>query len=133
MPTGKLSDRLVFDRKRRAALFTLGVMVAGLGVALSTQAGLGATSISSVPWVLTGVVPLSYGTLTLIFKLSHVKIAFDAGLTLAAILLSLGFLGRIEGVREGTVLSVFLVGTFVGFFLSRLRGLRKWCYHWSVV
>ena len=25
-------------------------------------------------------------------------------------------LGRIEGVREGTVLSVFLVGTFIGLF-----------------
>ena len=25
-------------------------------------------------------------------------------------------LGRIEGVREGTILSVFLVGTFIGLF-----------------
>ena len=53
-------------------LFALGVAVAGLGVALSTQAGLGATPISSVPWVLTRVTPLSYGMLTLLMNLFFV-------------------------------------------------------------
>ena len=53
-------------------LFMFGVAVAGLGVALSTQAGLGATPISSVPWVLTRVTPLSYGTLTLLMNLLFV-------------------------------------------------------------
>lgn len=60
---------LTFDRKRRAALFAFGVATAGLGVALSTQAGLGATPISSVPWVLTRATSLSYGTLTLLMNL----------------------------------------------------------------
>ena len=189
--------------------FAAGVMVAGFGVALSTQAGLGATSISSVPWVLTFVTPLSYGTLTLIINvffvlaqvailrrrfplfqflqipatalfglcidlgmwlsrpfvtevyvlqvamlvvgaavlavgillqvrseflcipgdalvkvasrefglpLSRLKITLDGLLTLVAIVMSALSLGRIEGVREGTILSVFLVGTFIGLF-----------------
>ena len=214
---------LTFDRKRRAALFAFGVATAGLGVALSTQAGLGATPISSVPWVLTRATPLSYGTLTLLMnllfvlaqiailrrrfapfqllqvpatalfglcidggmwltrplvttvyplqlamlvggaallavgivcqvhsdflcvpgdalvktvaqtfrlRLSRVKTAFDATLVLAALLVSWALLRRIEGVREGTVLGVFLVGWFVGLALPRLRGLRKSCYHW---
>ena len=216
-------NRLVFDWKRRAGLFALGVAVAGLGVALSTQAGLGATPISSVPWVLTRVTPLSYGTLTLLmnlifvlgqvallrrrfapfqllqipatalfgvcidggmwltrlwattvypmqilmlvggafllavgivfqvhsdflcvpgdalvktvaqtfrFRLSRVKMCFDAALVLSALVVSFLFLRRIEGVREGTLLGVFLVGWFVGLALPRLRGLRKGCYHW---
>ena len=189
--------------------FAFGVMVAGFGVALSTQAGLGATPISSVPWVLTFVTPLSYGTLTLIINiflvlaqvailrrrfpifqflqipatalfglcidlgmwlsrpfvtevyvlqvamlvvgaavlavgillqvrseflcipgdalvkvasrefglpLSRLKITLDGSLTLVALVTSALSLGRIEGVREGTILSVFLVGTFIGLF-----------------
>ena len=215
---------LTFDRKRRAALFAFGVATAGLGVALSTQAGLGATPISSVPWVLTRATSLSYGTLTLLMnllfvlaqiailrrrfapfqllqipatalfglcidggmwltrplvttiyplqlvllvggaallavgivcqvhsdflcvpgdalvktvaqtfklRLSRVKTAFDATLVLAALLVSWTLLRRIEGVREGTVLGVFLVGWLVGLALPRLRGLRKSCYHWA--
>ena len=214
---------LTFDRKRRAALFAFGVATAGLGVALSTQAGLGATPISSVPWVLTRATSLSYGTLTLLMnllfvlaqiailrrrfapfqllqipatalfglcidggmwltrplvttiyplqlvllvggaallavgivcqvhsdflcvpgdalvktvaqtfklRLSRIKTAFDATLVLAALLVSWTLLRRIEGVREGTVLGVFLVGWLVGLALPRLRGLRKSCYHW---
>ena len=214
---------LTFDRKRRAALFAFGVATAGLGVALSTQAGLGATPISSVPWVLTRATSLSYGTLTLLMnllfvlaqiailrrrfapfqllqipatalfglcidggmwltrplvttiyplqlallvsgaallaigivcqvhsdflcvpgdalvktvaqtfklRLSRIKTAFDATLVLAALLVSWALLRRVEGVREGTVLGVFLVGWFVGLALPRLRGLRKSCYHW---
>ena len=189
--------------------FAAGVMVAGFGVALSTQAGLGATPISSVPWVLTFVTPLSYGTLTLIINvffvlaqvailrrrfpifqllqipatalfglcidlgmwfsrpfvaevyvlqvamlvvgaavlavgillqirseflcipgdalvkvasrefglpLSRLKITLDGSLTLVALVMSALSLGRIEGVREGTILSVFLGGTFIGIF-----------------
>ena len=214
---------LTFDRKRRAVLFAFGVATAGLGVALSTQAGLGATPISSVPWVLTRATSLSYGTLTLLMnllfvlaqiailrrrfapfqllqipatalfglcidggmwltrplvttiyplqlvllvggaallavgivcqvhsdflcvpgdalvktvaqtfklRLSRIKTAFDATLVLAALTVSWTLLRRIEGVREGTVLGVFLVGWLVGLALPRLRGLRKSCYHW---
>ena len=202
---------------RGALKFAVGVMVAGFGVALSTQAGLGATPISSVPWVLTFVTPLSYGTLTLIVNvflvlaqvavlrrrfplfqvlqipatalfglcidlgmwlsrplvtdvyplqvamlvagaavlaigillqvrseflcipgdalvkvasrefglpLSRLKIMLDGSLVVLALAVSALALGRIEGVREGTVMSVFLVGSFIGLFtrLSRKGG-----------
>lgn len=222
----ELGRKLVFDRCRRASLFALGVMMSGFGVALSTRAGLGATPISSVPWVLTHVVSVSYGVLTLAMNLlfvamqiallrrsydwfqlwqipatalfgvcidigmwashpletscypfqvlmlvagaallavgiccqvmsdflcvpgdafvktfarysrvsiAHVKIGFDATLVAMAIAISLIALRRVEGVREGTVAGVFIVGWLVGLFLPRLRGLRKWCYHWVVI
>ena len=66
-------------------------------------------------------------------RLPRVKMAFDAFLTVSALILSWIFLGRIEGVREGTFLSVFLVGLFVGVALPRLRWLRRGCYHWVAV
>ena len=56
--------------------------------------------------------------------------AFDATLVALAVALSLALLGRIEDVREGTLIGVFLVGWFVGLFFPRLRGLRKACFHW---
>lgn len=43
------------DRKRRWAVFAAGLAVAGVGVALTTRAGLGTSPISSVPYVLTFV------------------------------------------------------------------------------
>lgn len=199
---------------KKILTFLLGVMISGLGVALSTQAGLGATPISSVPWVLTNLSSLSYGTLTLIvnillvlaqiailrrrfqwfqlmqipitalfgacidlgmwlskplittiwplqvltlvvgaavlafgillqvrsnflcilgdalvkvinqefgFPLSKIKITLDGSLVLAAILTSFLFLGRLAGVREGTLMSVFLVGTFIGLIGKLLK------------
>ena len=219
-------EKLVFDKRRRAALFALGVILAGLGIACSTQAGLGATPISSVPWVLTTVTPLSYGTLTLCMnlffvlgqililrrsfhpfqflqipatalfglcidlgmfltrpfithiylaqiafllfgtallaagivcqilsdflcvpgdafvktfsktfhvKLPYAKMGFDASLTLIALILSILFCHAIIGIREGTILSVFLVGFFVGIIMPRLRFLRKACFQWCVI
>lgn len=225
LPSG-FGRKLVFDRWRRASLFALGVMISGFGIALSTRAGLGATPISSVPWVLTHVIPISYGLLTLAMNLlfvamqiallrrsydwfqlwqipatalfgvcidigmwaSHpletscyplqalmlvagaallaagiccqvmsdflcvpgdafvkafarysrvsiarVKIGFDATLVAAAIAISMMALRRVEGVREGTIASVFIVGWLVGLFIPHLRGLRKWCYHWVAI
>ena len=64
------------------------------------------------------------------FRLSRVKMCFDASLVLSALVASCALLHRVEGVREGTVLGVFLVGWFVGLALPRLRGLRKGCNHW---
>ena len=48
--------------------------------------------------------------------LSRLKITLDGSLTLVALVTSALSLGRIEGVREGTILSVFLGGTFIGLF-----------------
>jgi uncharacterized membrane protein YczE/cytidylate kinase len=48
------------------------------------------------------------------------KIAFDSTFVMTAICLSFILLHRIEGVREGTILAAFLVGTFVRFFNQHL-------------
>lgn len=53
--------------------------------------------------------------------LARVKTCFDATLVLSALAVSYVPLHRVEGVREGTVLGVFLVGWFVGLAPSRRR------------
>lgn len=45
---------------------------------------------------------------------SRLKIAFDVSLLLISIVCSLLLLNRIEGIREGTLISAFLVGYLVG-------------------
>lgn len=49
------------------------------------------------------------------------KIIFDSSMVALALVVSLVFLGRIEGVREGTLISAFMIGWFaryVGRFLD---------------
>lgn len=44
---------------------------------------------------------------------AHVKIVFDVSLLLISVVCSLVLLGRIEGIREGTLISAFMVGCFL--------------------
>lgn len=53
------------------------------------------------------------------------KIAFDSAFVLTAICLSFILLHRIEGVREGTIIGAFLVGTFVRFLNRHLTVFNK--------
>lgn len=48
------------------------------------------------------------------------KVCFDATMCVSAVAISLILFHRLEGVREGTVLSALLVGTFAGFFQRKL-------------
>ncbi len=63
-----------FDFIRRLICFALGTMLLGFGVAISTCAGLGTSPISSVPYVLTCIVPLSFGTCTFLFNFLFVAL-----------------------------------------------------------
>ena len=57
---------------QRCLFFLLGTFLLGVGVALSTRSGLGTTPISSVPYVLSRIVPLSFGTWTFLFNILFV-------------------------------------------------------------
>lgn len=58
--------------KRRVFCFFCGLALCGLGAAVSTRAGLGASPISSIPYVLTFVLPLSFGVWTILFNVLFV-------------------------------------------------------------
>lgn len=51
------------------------------------------------------------------WRFSNVKISVDVALVLISVAISLIFMHTIEGVREGTVVSAFLVGMLVRFFM----------------
>ncbi len=67
-----------FSKRKRFSLFLLGVMLAGLGVALSVRPGLGTSPISSLPYVLTFLIPWTLGMTTvginLLFLLMQILI-----------------------------------------------------------
>lgn len=54
---------------QRFAVFTSGVLVCAVGIAFITRAGLGTSPISSVPFVLSLITPVSMGIYTLSFNL----------------------------------------------------------------
>lgn len=53
-----------------------------------------------------------------------VKVGFDSGLTVAAALLALLALGKLNGVREGTIVSALVVGRLVSFYTKHLNWLK---------
>ncbi|MFL2100392.1 DUF6198 family protein [Mycobacteroides abscessus] len=61
-------------------------------------------------------------TLAIAFHKSfgNVKLIFDNGLIVFSVILSLIVLGNVTGIREGTVLSAFLIGPFTNFFKQHL-------------
>ncbi|WP_368645437.1 YitT family protein [Alkalibacterium putridalgicola] len=48
--------------------FILSVLIVGTGITLITQSGLGTTAVSSLPFVVSEVTPLSFGMLTMLFN-----------------------------------------------------------------
>lgn len=80
-----------------------------------------------------GLVPMPAEGMTaaLSDKLKHpfskTKTAVDCSVVILSTTLSLIFLGRLEGVREGTILSALLIGTLVGPLRKRLNPfIGKW-------
>lgn len=191
---------------KRIIIFIVAIFLCGFGIAISTQADLGTTPISGLPYILTFMTPFSFGTTTILinavflliqililkkeFKIfdclqlvvtlffgffidlgmylaepfktniyprrilmliigsavlalgvylevranllyvpgeglvkviskvtrqefGKLKILFDWSLCLIAIILSYSVLGELKGLREGTILSAILVGSFV--------------------
>lgn len=54
---------------RRLCMLVAGIELATLGITLTTLSGLGTTPISSLPWVLSNILPLTFGTTTFIVNL----------------------------------------------------------------
>ncbi|MCL1924469.1 MAG: DUF6198 family protein [Defluviitaleaceae bacterium] len=84
-----------------------------------------------VLYVETKIVPMpSEGVLLALlkkfpkFSLGTMKIIFDIGVVIIAIIFSLIFLSGIYGIREGTIVTAFLIGKMMA-IISRLLRKRK--------
>ena len=88
----------------------LGVAVLGFGIALGVIANVMLNSPEAFVKAVSETTKKEFGFL---------KVALDVTMVVIAIVFSLIFFGKIEGIREGTVITALLVGLCVKFF----RGL----------
>lgn len=98
----------------------LGSIILALGVYLQVFAGVIINPGEGVVKAIAGKVGKDFGT---------IKILFDWVLVVIALIISLTSFGVIEGVREGTLISAFLVGYFVKIFnrvFVKHVGMERW-------
>lgn len=58
------------------------------------------------------------------YSFSRVKTVFDITLVILSILLGLIVTGRVTGIREGTIISAFIIGPFTGIYQKTFNYLR---------
>lgn len=109
-----------------AALLLLGsgCIVQALGVTLELKPNVSKMSAEAF---------VHYASLRLHRPFSHMKITFDILLVLAAIIASLSMSGKIEGVREGSVIAALCTGILVGMISRHIvtRSMYKRISHLS--
>ena len=86
----------------RYVIFLLGLLVTGLGIALSTKMGLGTTPISVIPLVVSGGFPISFGMVANIMSLTFVLIEF---------------LVQRKGFNKDLLMQI-LIAPFFGYFID---------------
>lgn len=82
-------------------LCAVGIVLVGLGVSIEVTARLVTTAGEGVVLAICQVAPVKFGNMKVIFDVTLVCISMVTGLI---------FLGRLEGVREGTVAAAICVG-----------------------
>lgn len=69
---------------------------------------------------------IQFATLRFKKEFGNIKIGFDVSLVIIAALCSWLLSGRIEGVREGTIIAALITGPFVRLIMPRLIFIRHW-------
>lgn len=95
----------------------LGCGVLALGICLEVMADV--TMISAE-------YTIQFATLRFRKEFGTIKVCFDVTLVLLAVLCSWFLAGRIDGVREGTVIAALITGPFVRLIMPRLVFVRCW-------
>lgn len=80
----------------------IGILLVAVGVSLEVKAGVVVLAGEGVVLAICKVLPK--------IKFGYMKVGFDVTLVVIACVLSLGFTGGLQGVREGTVAAALLVG-----------------------
>ena len=96
----------------QAVTLLVGCVILGLGVSMEVKANVAMVTGEYLVNIISKAVRREFG---------FVKVCFDLTLVIIACVLSLVFLGRIEGVREGTVAAALLVGPVSHFIYPYLK------------
>jgi hypothetical protein len=97
----------------RLAMVLIGILILGFGISLSVIANVIMNSGEAFVKALSDTIHKNFG---------NVKIAFDLGCVVVAVVLSLVFFNfTIVGTREGTILSALCTGIVVKFYTKRLE------------
>ncbi len=91
--------------------------VLALGIALEVTAGAAMMGAEYTVQVLAKRFKSEFGTM---------KMIFDVTLVCVAILSSLLFSGKVEGIREGTIITALIIGPLVKFIMPHLRFVERW-------
>ncbi len=104
----------------RVVVLMAGCVVSAISVATSVQADVAMNSGEAFVTAMRDTFKRDYGNL---------KLGFDIGLLCSVALISLLFLHRIEGIREGTVINALLVGNLIKVIMPRIGWLEVWMRH----
>lgn len=97
-------------------LCAIGIVLVGLGVSIEVTAWLVTTAGEGVVLAICQVAPVKFG---------NMKVIFDVTLVCISVVTGLVFLGRLEGVREGTVAAAICVGLLAKGFSKPLAKFEK--------
>ena len=98
---GALQALAVSSYLQQWLLCAVGIFLIALGVSVEVTANLVTTAGEGIVLAVCKVAPVRFG---------NMKIAFDVTLVCISVVLSLVFLGHLDGVREGTVAAAIFVG-----------------------
>lgn len=101
----------------KIASLVVGCIILALGICLEVMADV--TMISAE-------YTIQFATMRFKRDFGTIKVCFDVTLVLMAVLCSWALAGRIDGVREGTVIAALITGPFVRLLMPRLAFVRRW-------
>lgn len=99
------------------ALCIAGILLLALGVSVEILANFITTPGEGLVLAICKVTPMKFG---------NMKVVFDIALVIIAVVVSLLFLKRLDGVREGTVAAAVFVGLSSKMFLRMLKKYNKY-------
>ncbi len=112
-----LSDLIPVSYPAKMATLIAGCVVLALGICLEVQAGVAMMGGEYTVQVAAKRFNKEFGT---------TKTIFDVTLVCLAIASSLAFTTKIEGIREGTIITALITGPLVKLIMPRIKFIDKW-------
>lgn len=106
----------ILELLKRYFIFAVGLCFSSMGIVLVTKAGLGTSPISSIPYVLSAILPMTFGQFTFIINVLFI--------ILQIVILKKDF----KKFQVLQVLISFMLGSFIDFFMFVFSELNTSSY-----